>query len=110
MITSVPSPVNLIDHIINLVTSLVEPIDKVVDLIPSSVNTTLPSKSETQVVNMFPFVDPILSLENETQVVDLISSSVDLTLLLESKPDTAIDGRNSPSVNWESGTGPRLSK
>jgi hypothetical protein len=34
-------------------------------------------------------VDPILPLENETQVVDLISSSVDPTLPLESKPDTA---------------------
>ena len=39
-------------------------------------------------VNLFPSVDPILSLENETQVVDLISPSVDPTLLLESKPDT----------------------
>jgi hypothetical protein len=105
MITLVPSPVN----VVNLVTSLVEPIDKVVDLIPSSVNPTLPSKSETktvdlipslvdptlplesvtQVVDLFPSVDPILSLENETQVVDLISPSVDPTLLLESKPDTA---------------------
>jgi hypothetical protein len=38
---------------------------------------------------LFPPVDPILPLENETQVVDLISSSVDPTLPLESKPDTA---------------------
>jgi hypothetical protein len=37
----------------------------------------------------FPPVDPILPLENETQVVDLISPSVDPTLPLESKPDTA---------------------
>jgi hypothetical protein len=36
-----------------------------------------------------PSVDPILPLENETQVVDLIPSSVDPTLPLESKPDTA---------------------
>jgi hypothetical protein len=89
MITPVPSPVNPVDHVVNLVTSLVEPVDKVVDPIPSSVNPTLPSESETQAVDPFPPVDPILPLENETQVVDLISSSVDPTLPLESKPDTA---------------------
>jgi hypothetical protein len=31
MITLVPSPVNPVDHVVNLVTSLVEPVDKVVD-------------------------------------------------------------------------------
>jgi hypothetical protein len=41
------------------------------------------------VVNPFTPVNPILPLKNETQVVDLISSSVDPTLPLESKPDTA---------------------
>jgi hypothetical protein len=41
------------------------------------------------VVDPFPPVDPILPLENETQVVDLISPSVDPTLPLESKSDTA---------------------
>jgi hypothetical protein len=109
MITPDPSSVNPIDHVVNLVTSLIEPVDKVVDPIPSSVNPTLPSESETkavdpipssvdptlplesvtQVVDPFPPVDPILPLENATQVVDLISSSVDPTLPLESKPDTA---------------------
>jgi hypothetical protein len=89
MITLVPSPVNPVDHVVNLVTSLIEPVDKVVDLIPSSINPTLPSESETQVVDSFPSVDPILSLENETQVVDLISPSVDPTLPLESKLNTA---------------------
>jgi hypothetical protein len=89
MITPVPSPVNPVDHVVNLVTSLVEPVDKVVDLIPSSVNHTLPSESETQAVDLFPPVDPILPLENETQVVDLISSSIDPTLPLESKLNTA---------------------
>jgi hypothetical protein len=92
-----------------MVMSLVEPVDKVVDPIPSSVNLILPSESETkevdlipssvdptlplesvtQVVDPFTPVDPILPLENETQVVDLISSSVDPTLPLESKLDTA---------------------
>jgi hypothetical protein len=69
MITPVPSPVNPVDHVINLVTSLVEPVDQVVD--------------------PFPPIDPILPLENETQVVDLISPSVDPTLPLKSKSDTA---------------------
>jgi hypothetical protein len=41
------------------------------------------------VVDLFPPVDPILPLENETQVVDLISPSIDHTLPLESKPNTA---------------------
>jgi hypothetical protein len=89
MITPVPSPVNPVDHVVNLVTSLVEPVDKVVEPIPSSVNPTFLLESETQAVDSFPPVDPILPLENETQVVDLISSSVDPTLPLESKPDTA---------------------
>jgi hypothetical protein len=109
MITPVPSPVNPVDHFIKLVTSLVEPVDKVVDPIPSSVNPTLLLESEpkavdlipslvdptlslesvTQVVDPFTPVDPILPLENDTPVVDLISPSVDPTLPLESKPDTA---------------------
>jgi hypothetical protein len=89
MITPVPSPINPVDHVVNIVASLVEPVDKVVDLIPSSVNPTLPSESETQAIDPFPPVDPILPLENETQVVDLISPSVDPTLPLESKPDIA---------------------
>jgi hypothetical protein len=89
MITPVPSPVNPIDHVINLVTSLVELVDKVVDPIPSSVNPTLLSESETQAVGPFPPINPILPWGNETQVVDMISPSIDPTLPLESKPDTA---------------------
>jgi hypothetical protein len=60
MITLVPSPVNPVDHVVNLVTSLVEPVDKVVDPIPSSVDPTLLLESVTQVVDPFPPVDPIL--------------------------------------------------
>jgi hypothetical protein len=102
------SPVNPVDHVVNLAMSLVELVDKVVDPIPSSVNPTLPSESETkkvdpipsliepalplesetQEVDPFPPFDPILPLENETPVVDSISSSVDPTLPLESKPNT----------------------
>jgi hypothetical protein len=89
MINMVPSLVSLVDQVVNLVTSLVEPVDKVVDPIPSSVDPILPLESETQVVDLFPPVNPILPLENETQVVDLIPSSVDPTLPLEIKPDTA---------------------
>jgi hypothetical protein len=89
MINPTTSSVNPVDYVVNLVTSLVEPVDKVVDPIPSSVNPTLPSESETQAVDPFPPVDPILPLENETHMVDLISPSVDPTLPLESKPDTA---------------------
>jgi hypothetical protein len=109
MITPVPSPINLVDHVVNLVMSLVELVDKVVDPIPSSVNPTLPLESETKTVDLIPSsvdptlplesvtqvvdpfapVDPILPLENKTQVVDSIPSSVDPTLLLESKLDTA---------------------
>jgi hypothetical protein len=88
MINLVPSSVGSIDKVVNLVTSLLELVDKVVDMIPSSVDPTLSLESETQVVDPFPSVDPILPLENETQVVDLIPSSIDPTLSLESKPDT----------------------
>jgi hypothetical protein len=88
MINLVPSSVNRVDHVVNLVTSLVEPVDQAVDLIPSSVDPTLSLESETQAVDPFKPMNPILPLENETQVVDLISSSVDPALSLESKLDT----------------------
>jgi hypothetical protein len=67
--------------------SLVELVDKVINLVPSSINPTLPIESTTQAVDMFPPVDSIFPLENETQVVDLISSLVDPTLPIESKAD-----------------------
>jgi hypothetical protein len=84
-----PSSVKLIDHVVNMVASLVELVDKVVDLIPYLVDTTLPLESETQAVDLFPPIDPILPLENDTQVVDLISLSVDPTLPLDSKPNVS---------------------
>jgi hypothetical protein len=69
---------------------LVEPVDKVVDPIPASVDPTLTPESETQVVDPFSPVDPILPLENETsQVVDLMSLSLDHPLPLENKTDTS---------------------
>jgi hypothetical protein len=88
MINLVSPSVSPVDQEVNLVTSLVETIDQVVDLIPSSVDPTLLLESETQAVNPFPSVDPILPLENATQVVDPILSSVDPTLLLKSKHKT----------------------
>jgi hypothetical protein len=89
MINLVPLSVSPVDQVVNLVTSLDEPVDQVVDSIPSSVNPTLLLESETQAVDLFPPVDPILPLENRTQVVDWISPPVDPTLPLESKPNTA---------------------
>jgi hypothetical protein len=89
MINSAPLSVNLVDHVVNLITSLVETVDKMVDSIPSSINPNLPPESETQAVNHFPLVDPILPLENETQVVDMTSPSINPTLPLESKPYVA---------------------
>jgi hypothetical protein len=90
MINPVPLSVNPVDHVINLVTSLVEPVDKVVNSIPSLGRShPLLLESVTQVVDPFPPVDPILPLENATQVVDMISSSVDPTLPLERKPNTS---------------------
>jgi hypothetical protein len=89
MVNSAPSFSNLVDHVLNMVTSLVEIFDEVVDPVPSSVDPTIPLESETQPFDPFLPIYPILPLENATQVVDLISSSVDPTLSLESKPDTA---------------------
>jgi hypothetical protein len=89
MINLVPLSVSPVDQVVNLVTSLNEPMDQVVDLFPSLVNPTLPLESETQAIDLFPPIDPILPLENKTQVVDLISPLVDPTLPLESKPNTA---------------------
>jgi hypothetical protein len=88
VINLVPSSVSLVDHVVNMVTSLVEPVQKVVNPIPSSVDPTPLLESETQVVDLFPSIDPIIPLENAIQVVYLISSSVDPTLPLESKPGT----------------------
>jgi hypothetical protein len=88
MVNSTPLSVNMVDHVVNMVTSLVEIVDEVVDPVPSSVDPTLPLESETQAVDPFLPIYPILPLENATQVVDLISLSVHPTLSLESKPDT----------------------
>jgi hypothetical protein len=85
MITLIPSPVNPVDHVVNLVTSLVEPVDKVVDPIPSLVNLVLPSERETKEVDLIPSsVDPTLPLESVTQVVNLFTP-VDPILPLENK-------------------------
>jgi hypothetical protein len=97
MITLVPSLVNPVDHVVNLVTSLVEPVDKVVDLIPSSVNPIPPSESETKAVDPIPSsVDPTLLLESITQVVDPFPP-VDPILSLEN--ETQVVDLISPSVN-----------
>jgi hypothetical protein len=88
VVAPVPSSLYLVDHVVNLVTSLVELVDKVVDPIPYSVHPTLPLESATPAVDPFLDVDPILPLGNETQVVNLMSLSISPTLPLESKPDS----------------------
>jgi hypothetical protein len=64
MVNPVTSPVNLVDQVVNLVSSSVEPL--------------------TQMIDRFPLVDPILPLENETQVADLMLLSIDPTPPLKS--------------------------
>jgi hypothetical protein len=79
--------------VVDLIPSSVNPTlpleneNKVVDPISSSVDPTLPLESETEVVDLSPPIDSNLPLENETQVVNLTSLSVDPTLPLESKPN-----------------------
>jgi hypothetical protein len=82
MINLIPSLVSSVDHVVNMVKSLVELDHKVFDPIPSSVDPTPLLESETQVIVLFPPVDPIIPLENVSQVIDL-------TLSLESKPSYA---------------------
>jgi hypothetical protein len=89
LVNPVPSPVSPVDQVVNLVSSSIEPQTQVVDPVPSSISPALHQKSDTKVVDLFPSINPILPLENDAKVVDPIQSSVDPTLLLESKPDTA---------------------
>jgi hypothetical protein len=99
LVNPVPSPVSLVDQVVNLVSSLIEPRTQVADPVPSSISLALHQKSDTKVVDLFsssidptpplksdteaadpfPPVDPILPLENETQVVDLVLPLVDPT-------------------------------
>jgi hypothetical protein len=52
----------------------------VVDLVPPSVDPTLPLKIETEVVDPDPsLIDPTPPLKSVTKVVDLVPSSVDPT-------------------------------
>jgi hypothetical protein len=78
----------LVDELINIVPSSVNLVDQVIDQIHSSVDPTLPSESEVQVVDLVPLlvVNPTLSsLEIEAHVVNLIPPSFDLTLPLKSE-------------------------
>ena len=76
-------------------------VDKVVDPVLTSVDPTLPLKSEVEVVNsVSSVVDPTLPLKGEFKVVDSVSAIVDPTLplksevkvveLMSSPPDTAL--------------------
>jgi hypothetical protein len=65
-------------------------VDQVVDPTPSSVDPTLPLKSEVQVVDpTLSSVDPTIPSKSEVKVVNSIPSSIDLTLHLKSEVDTA---------------------
>jgi hypothetical protein len=86
LVNPVPSPVSPVDQVVNLVSSSIEPQTQVADPVPSSISPALHQKSDTKVVDpTLPFdtkadpfpPDPILPLENETQVVDPVSPSVD---------------------------------
>jgi hypothetical protein len=89
VVSLVPLSVRMVDHFVNMVTSLVELVEKVVDMIPYSVHPALLLESATQAVDPFPYFNPILPLGNETQVVYLMSLSINPTLPLESKPNSA---------------------
>jgi hypothetical protein len=67
--------------VVNLVSSSVEPVTQVVDLVLSSVNPTLHLKSEPKVVDPVPSsIDPTPPLRSAAKVVTLSPSSVDPTL------------------------------
>jgi hypothetical protein len=114
LVNPVPSPVSPVDQVVNLVSSSIELQTQVTDPVPSSVSPTLPLKSAQVADPISPLVDPIPPLSNvkvidlvpspvsptlplksakvvhpSPPLVDLIQSSVNPTLLLESKPDTA---------------------
>jgi hypothetical protein len=97
MINLTPSSVNPVDHVVNLVTSLVKPVDIVVDPIPPLVNPTLPIESEIQVVDLISSpVNLPLPLENETRAFDPFPP-IDPILPLEN--ETQVVNLISPSVD-----------
>jgi hypothetical protein len=67
--------------VVNLVSSSVEPVTKVADLSPSSIDPTPPLRSASQVVDPFPSsIDPTPPLWSEPKVVDSSPSLVNPTL------------------------------
>jgi hypothetical protein len=65
-------------------------VDQAVDLIPSSVDPTLPLKSEVKLVDPIPsLVDPTLPFKSQVQVVDMTPLSVYPALPLKSEVGTA---------------------
>jgi hypothetical protein len=77
LVNPVPSSVSPVDQVVNLVSASIEPQTQVADPVPSSVSPALHQESDTKAVDSSPSVDPILPLENETQVVNPVSPSVD---------------------------------
>jgi hypothetical protein len=84
LINPVPSPVSPVDQVVNLVSSSIEPRTQVVDLVPSSINPALHQESDTKAIDpISPSVDPISPLRN-VKVTDLVPSLVSPTLPLKS--------------------------
>jgi hypothetical protein len=74
LVNLVPSPVSPVHQVVNLVSSSIEPRTQVVDSVPSLISPTLHQKSDTKVVDLFSSsVDPILSLESDTKEVNLFA-------------------------------------
>ena len=75
-------------------------VDKVVDLVLTLVNPTLPLKSEIEVVNLSPsLVDPTLLLKSEVEVVESTSSPPDPTLSSESVKTEVVSSTKSSSCS-----------
>jgi hypothetical protein len=72
LVNPVPSPVSPVDQVVNMVSSSVETLTQVVDPFPSPISLTLHLKS----AKVFDSVRPTLHLKSETQVTDPVLSSV----------------------------------
>jgi hypothetical protein len=84
MVNPLPSLVNTVDQVVNLVSSSVEPLTKVVDTVLSSISPTFHLERETEVIDPVPsLVSPTLHLKS-VKLVNLTFPSVNPTLPLRS--------------------------
>jgi hypothetical protein len=93
----------MVDQVVNLVSSLVEPLLKVANPVPSWISPTFHLKSETQVTDpVFSSVNPTLHLKH-AKVVDLVLPSVDPTAPLRSVKETdPVPSSVSPTLHSKS--------